>query len=233
MNTIAVITGGSSGLGLELAFQLVNRGCNTCIIGRDAKRLQDAVTRLKSAEGKARVLSLAADVGSENCVKALSELLDHRDFVPSLIFNIAGVGRFGDVNAMTEERILEVFRANTIGLMLMSSYGVRAMQERGGVIVNVMSTAALVGRPKESIYCAAKWAARGFTEALKAATKGTAIRVVSVFPGGMKTPFWSDASGMTIDTSSFMDPSQVAARILAAATEMDSSWVSEITIERR
>jgi short-subunit dehydrogenase len=233
MNDIAVITGGSSGLGLELAFELVNRGASTCIIGRDSNRLEVAITRLKTVGGKAKVLSLAADVGSDSCVTALDQLLTQSKFVPSLIFNIAGVGRFGDVTAITEERIVEVFRANTVGLMLMSAYGVRVMRERGGVIVNVMSTAALIGRPKESIYCAAKWAARGFTEALKAATKGTGIRVISVFPGGMKTPFWSDESGMTVDPSSFMEPSHVAAKILAATTEIDSSRVSDLTIERR
>jgi short-subunit dehydrogenase len=91
------------------------------------------------------------------------------------------------------------------------------------VIVNVMSTAALTGKPNETVYCAAKWGARGYTEALRAEAKG--VRVVAVYPGGMNTPFWAGDG----KAAGFMDPGEVAGKIVSAIFESD---VTELTLRR-
>jgi short-subunit dehydrogenase len=93
-----------------------------------------------------------------------------------------------------------------------------------------MSTSALLGRATETVYCAAKWVARGFTEALRAELKGTNRRIVAVYPGGMNTPFLPDKKGK--DISDFMNPADVAEQIAHAVYGSDSIMVTDITINR-
>ena len=105
--------------------------------------------------------------------------------------------------------------------------------QAGGTIVNIMSTAGLRAKPKETVYCAAKWGARGFTESLKEAVKGTPVNVVGVYPGGMKTEFWSPDCGAVTDSSKFMDPADVADVILHAVRQRPGMAVSDLTIDRK
>lgn len=115
----------------------------------------------------------------------------------------------------------------------MSAYAVKYMKDMGGTIISILSTAALKGNKSESIYCAAKWGARGFIESLKTEVKGSNIHVVSVFPGGMKTHFWNESCGASPDTTHFMDPLEVAKEIVVAVLEKKSMYVSELIIERK
>ena len=107
------------------------------------------------------------------------------------------------------------------------------MKDSGGLIVNVMSTAATAAKAGEGIYCAAKWGARGFTESLRLEAKGTPVKVVAVYPGGMKTPFWSDICGMSPDTSGFMEPAEVASVMVYNMLDKTSLYVADLLINRR
>lgn len=233
-NEIAIVTGGTSGLGFEVARQLLKKEYLICIVGRLKARLNEAKQKLLIDNFNSNHLLLRqCNVGSENDVKELFKYLENNNFNPYLVFNIAGVGRFGDISEIDQDTINVVFEANLTGLILVSSYAIRTMQKnKGGILINIMSTAALVSRPNESVYCAAKWGARGFTEAIKVATKGTTIKVISVYPGGMNTPFWSKDCGMQPKVETFMNPSDVAKKIISAATEINSSIISDITINR-
>jgi short-subunit dehydrogenase len=99
-------------------------------------------------------------------------------------------------------------------------------------IVNIMSTSAQTGRAKETIYCAAKFGARGYTEALRSELKGTRRNIIAVYPGGMKTDFWN-IPGQDKDLSSFMDPAEVAAKVVNAVLVSDKMIVTDITINRK
>lgn len=231
--SVALVTGGSSGLGFEIARCLVERGIDTWIVGRSGEKLANAVALLRKSANSAEIASFIANIGEEQQVKALFNHLESKGLVVDKIFNVAGIGLFGDASNITEGMIDKVFEANLIGLILVTSYGLRSMKDNGGTIYNVLSTAALVGREKESVYCAAKWGARGFTEAVRAATKGTKISIVSIYPGGMNTPFWSENCGLSPDVSKFMKPSDVAARIIDLMSRQDTSIVTEATINRR
>ena len=95
-----------------------------------------------------------------------------------------------------------------------------------------MSTSALIGRAEETIYCAAKWGARGYTEALRTELKGTRRNIIAVYPGGMKTDFWK-IIGKDKNISSFMEPAAVAIKIVNAVLDSDKMLVTDITINRK
>jgi short-subunit dehydrogenase len=126
-----------------------------------------------------------------------------------------------------------VFEANLKGMILLTSEILRITPEEEELtIVNIMSTSALFGRAEETIYCAAKWGARGYTEALRTELKGTKRNIIAVYPGGMRTDFWK-VPGQNRDISSFMDPAEVALKIVNAVLVSDKMLVTDITINRK
>jgi NAD(P)-dependent dehydrogenase (short-subunit alcohol dehydrogenase family) len=225
-----VVTGGSSGLGFALAEGLSAEGVEVSIIGRDPGRVSEALARLRGTGAAAR--GVACDVSSQDQVQTAFDEIASRGSV-GFLFNVAGVGRFGPVEELTEVMIDEVSAGNLKGLMLATAAALPIMRSGGGgTIVSVLSSAALVGRPEEAVYCAAKWGARGFMEALRVALKGTPLRTLTVYPGGMRTPFWSPESGLSPDLSTYMDPRDVARQILRVVLDPGAAHVTEMTISR-
>lgn len=226
MKDIAIVTGGGTGLGYALSAELLKLGLDVCIVGRRAAVLEKACATLGPG-----VRCVAGDISDEDFVKGLYANLEADDCRVRYLFNCAGTGRFGTPENNTRAMIDEALEASLIGLILMSSNALPYMKA-GGTIVNIMSTAALKGKPKETIYCAAKWGARGFTEALKEAVKGTPVNVIGVYPGGMNTDFWSPDCGAALDCSKFMDPRNVAETIVHGVRRRPGMTVSDLTIDR-
>jgi len=230
MNKISLVTGGSSGLGYEIAKCLLEKGYNVCISSRSDSKLNNAASQLSTTSGLGQLHKCIANVGNESDVRKLFHFITEHGFEIDMVFNAAGMGLFGNPESVTEEMIDRVLEANLVGTILVSSYALRVMKGTVGIIVNIMSTAAHSGKAQESVYCAAKWGARGYTEAIQAEIKGTSIKVIAVYPGGMNTPFWTEDCGLSPDISKFMNPYDVARTIVDAATKKDSSTISEIII---
>ncbi|MBI4825210.1 MAG: SDR family NAD(P)-dependent oxidoreductase [Nitrospirae bacterium] len=232
MDKISLVTGGSSGLGFEIARCLCESGQNVCIVAKDEGKLNTAIDKLKEICKQSIILACRSNVSHEDDVNRLFQFISTNNFLPDMVFNVAGIGLFGNPEAATREMINKVFEANLIGTILVSTYALRAMQATGGIIVNIMSTAAQIGKAQESVYCAAKWGARGYTESLQAATKGTSVKVIAVYPGGMNTPFWNEGCGLSPDLSKFMSPIDVAKIIVDTVTKKDSIVVTGMIIQR-
>ena len=214
MKKISVISGGTSGLGLEIASLLVKSGKNVLILGRNAEKLNEASTRLKNDSKNLLTESLICNIGNEEDVRKVGEFLTGNSLSVEYLFNNAGMGLFTKAHTSTSAIIDKVFEANLKGMILLTSEMLRLTPEEEELtIVNIMSTSALFGRAEETIYCAAKWGARGYTEALRTELKGTKRNIIAVYPGGMKTDFWN-IPGQNRDISSFMDPAEVASKIV-------------------
>lgn len=153
--------------------------------------------------------------------------------VVEYLFNNAGRGLFAQASASTSAMVDDVFEANLKGMILLTSEILRTTPESEELtIVNIMSTSSLYGRAEETIYCAAKWGARGYTEALRKELTGTKRNIIAVYPGGMKTDFWK-VPGQNRDISEFMDPDEVAEKIINAVMAADKLLVTDITINRK
>jgi len=199
----AIVTGGTSGLGAAIAELLRSRG----------KRVI-TVSRRESAD-------VSGDASKrETAQRAIDAAGDDVD----LLVNCAGIGIYGPAGSYDDEAIAAMIGSNLVAtIVFCEAFAPRFMRD-GGTIVNVLSTAALTGKPNETIYCAAKWGARGYTEALRAEAKGTKLRLISVAPGGMDTPFWPEKR------AGFMDAREVAAVIVDAVDRRVN--VAELVISR-
>jgi len=233
MKKISVVSGGSEGLGMALAACLLKEGKDVLILGRNHEKLNRAAKKLARISEKAHVSTLVCNVGNEEEVRKTGIFLKDHKIVTEYLFNNAGRGLSADVFSATSELIDKVFEANLKGLILLTTQILKVTPEKEELtIVNIMSTSALIGRDMESIYCASKWGARGYTEALRSELKGTKRNVIAVYPGGMKTSFYKVANKER-DISEFMDPANVARKIVSAVLNADKLTVTDITINRK
>lgn len=233
MKKISVISGGTSGLGLEIASLLVKSGKNVLILGRNSEKLNEASLKLKKASKNQLTEALICNIGKEEDIKKVGEYLTKNSFQVEYLFNNAGMGLFTKAQTSTTALIDKVFEANLKGMILLTSEVLRRTPEAEELtIVNIMSTSALLGRAEETIYCAAKWGARGYTEALRTELKGTKRNIIAVYPGGMRTDFWK-IPGQKRDITTFMDPAEVAEKIVNAVIVTDKMFVTDITINRK
>lgn len=233
MKKISIVSGGSSGLGLEMAELLVKAGKKVLILGRSTERLDKALTRLNSHSIQAIAESFTCNIGEEADIKKLGKHLYDNDYVVEYLFNNAGRGLFIKATESTSALIDAVFEPNLKGLILLSTEILRITPESEELsIVNIMSSSALMGRAEESIYCAAKFGARGYTEALRTELKGTKRNIIAVYPGGMKTEFWQ-VTDHNRDISGFMDPAEVAEKIINAVMVKNHLAVTDLSINRK
>ncbi len=227
-NNVAVVTGVGSGLGLELGLRLAQE---YSVVGVSRRMPTDPRWSRTAAQGS--VEHLAGDVSRSTTAAMVFERASALGQL-RLLVNCAGQGVFGPAGSYTASDVEDVLRGNLVGTILFSEAAFNYMRTSGGgLIVNVMSTAAQVGRVNEAIYCASKWGARGYTESLRLEAKGTPVNVIAVYPGGMKTRFWQEAKGAKVDSSNFMPPEEVAESILDAIRARLGMYVSDVTINRK
>jgi uncharacterized protein len=233
MKKISLISGGTSGLGLEIAELLVKSGRSVMIVGRNSDKLYNASCRLEKSIKNNTVDSLLCNVGKEEDIKKVGDYLTNSRLSVDYLFNNAGTGLFAKADTSSSEMIDKVFEASLKGMILLTSEILRLTPEEDELtIVNIMSSSALLGRAEETVYCAAKWGARGYTEALRTELKGSKRNIIAVYPGGMKTDFWK-IPGQNRDISSFMDPAEVAEKIVSAVIVTDKMFVTDISINRK
>ncbi|MCI8384789.1 MAG: SDR family oxidoreductase [Clostridia bacterium] len=120
------------------------------------------------------------------------------------------------------------------GMILLSTEVLKAKNENDLKIINIMSSAALRGNKQEAVYCATKWGEKGYTESLKVAYKGTSVKVIGVYPGGINTDFYKNSRDYVSEEkqNSFMNPKDVAKTILDNVLNETNLTVADIIIER-
>lgn len=206
-----IITGGGSGLGFALAKEYANQ-YNVILIGRSIQKLNRAKEHLSN--GGYTVQAHVCDVSSIEAVRDVFGKIFAQEDVHMLINN-AGAGIFGPLESLSSEDIETMLNTNVKGTIYPSTVALPFLKEKaGGKIMNIISTAGLRGKVNESVYCASKFAVRGFTESLVKELDGTGISVTAVYMGGMDTPFWSESDHVK-DKSRFKTAEQVAAMIKA------------------
>lgn len=233
MTKVCVVSGGSAGLGFCLATRLLKEKMNVIILGRDQEKLIQSAEWLQTGLEYYRVTPVVCNIGNEKDVIKLGDFIQSQDMTVEYLFNNAGRGLTADAAKSNSIMIDDVFEATLIGMILLTSQMLKITPENEELtIVNIMSTSALLGRANETIYCAAKWGARGYTEALRTELKGTKRNIIAVYPGGMQTDFWK-TPGQKRDTKDFMDPAEVADKIVDTILVSDKLLVTDITINRK
>ena len=187
-NKVALITGGTSGIGEAAALQLARAGAKVVVAGRRENEGQAVVKAIENAGGQA--LFVKTDVSREADVKALVDKAVTKFGRLDFAFNNAGVEGAAGVTTdkQTEENYRHTFDINVLGVLLSMKYEIPVILKNGGAIVNTSSVVGQVGMPGVGVYAASKHAVNGLTRsaALEFAKQG--VRVNAVAFGTIQTP---------------------------------------------
>jgi 3-oxoacyl-[acyl-carrier protein] reductase len=187
---VAVVTGGTRGIGFSIAEELCRGGAKVFICGRDEARLKSALQDLRRTVSESQVHGMAADVRRYgDCRKLIQEAARHFAGVDILVNN-AGIGIFKPVDQMTAEEWDTVIETNLSGTFYCCREAIPLMRERGGgYIFNISSLAGVNAFPTGSAYNASKFGLNGFSEAVMQEVRYDGIRVSYIMPGSVATDF--------------------------------------------
>lgn len=186
------ITGASSGIGQELAYQLAEKGAVLILSARRTDKLKQIKEDIKNKYG-AQALVYPLDVSDTDAVeRAVAHVTDKIGQIDVLINN-AGFGHTETFLDYDFSRVERMFKVNVLGLMLMSQLvGKHMAKYRSGQIINVASIAGKVATPKSAVYSATKFAVIGFSNTLRLELKDHNIIVTTVNPGPVDTEFFDE-----------------------------------------
>jgi uncharacterized protein len=189
LRPVVVVTGGSEGIGLELARQFAKRGHDLLLIARRLEPLEQAAARIR-AEAKVDVAVLSLDLTSPGAVEAIdAALAAHRAYADVLVNN-AGIGLSGRFHDHPAEDIERLVTLNTGALTRLTRHFLPGMCIRGrGGILNVGSLGGYIPGPNQAVYYASKAYVHSLTEAIAAETAGKGVRICCLAPGPVNTKF--------------------------------------------
>lgn len=235
----AIITGGTSGIGLATAKRFLAENYNCVLVGRSEKKFLDAVCNFDADfDISERVKFISADVGVvENCRRVISETVKLFGGVDTLI-NCAGMYVEGAISHVTEKDFDAVFAVNIKGTFFMCKAAVDELIKSRGTVVNVASDAGIRGNYFCALYAASKGAVVAFTKSLALELASFPVRVNCVAPADILTPLTLaqlEKSGESVDDLAKLYPlgrigtaDEVAAAIYFLASTESSFITGEV-----
>jgi NAD(P)-dependent dehydrogenase (short-subunit alcohol dehydrogenase family) len=229
---VAVITGGTTGIGFATASMLVKGGATVVVVGRNESNGQKALAQLKPINKNC--IFIAADVSKTSACKQVVQETVSRLGRLDILVNSAGVYLDGPIEAVSDEDYHYVMDINVKGTFFMCQSVLPEMRNSGGgAIVNVSSDSGIMGNTECSLYCASKGAVTIFTKALAVDVAKDNIRVNCVCPGDVLTPMLDKEAARSDDPQDYLEeierqypvgrvgkPEEVAATICFLASEV-------------
>ncbi|MFH0712683.1 MAG: SDR family oxidoreductase [Candidatus Jorgensenbacteria bacterium] len=220
---VVVITGASRGLGRALAFAFTKEGARLILSSRSGEGLEELGRELKAD-------FFTADVTEENEINKLANFTIQKFGRIDVWINNAGIWiPHAPVEKMDLKRVHDMIEVNLFGTIHGSKAALIQMKkQQSGTIINILSTSALQGRPGSSGYCASKYAAVGFTKSLRLEVQPENIKVLAIYPGGMKTGLFDEQK--PADYDKHMEPDFVAETVIGNIKKENSE--EELIIRR-
>ncbi len=210
---VAIVTGGSRGIGLATAMALRAEGADVLVCGRSEAALDRAGVHLVHTPGAGRVATVVADVRRhDEAERLVAAAVDELGAVDILVNN-AGIGRFAPASELPVDAWIETIETNLSGVFYCCRAAIPVMKRRrGGWIVNVSSLAGKHPFIGGIAYCASKAGVDALTESLMQEVRRDGIRVSCVLPGSVNTEFGGGRSSAVADWK--LDASDVARAVV-------------------
>jgi short-subunit dehydrogenase len=223
-NKVVVITGGTKGLGKALTSVFLNENAKVIVNARSRKELEEVKKELY-------VTTFVGDVTKEKDMQKLANFAIKKFKKIDIWINNAGIWLPHKPIENTDwKRAHDLIEVNLFGTVYGSKAALAQMRKKNfGVIVNIVSVSGLRGRINETAYCSSKFAATGFTKSLAEEVDGKKIKVLGVYPGGMRTNLFDQ--GRPKNYAEFMDPNFVAKKIINNLSKNEPK--AELIIKRK
>ena len=229
MSETAVITGASSGVGKSLAIQLSDAGYRVVLAARSEDKLNAIAEEIISKGGDSLVVS--TDVSQPEQINNLKDrALEYGDV--SVVINNAGLGKFSKVEDVTIEDWDRQLDVNLRASFLVSQAFIPGMKQRlNGILVFMNSVAGKKGYPYSAAYVASKYGMRGLADSLREELREDNIKVISIYPGAVDTPFW-DGTGVNFPREEMLNTDTLAQSIVHAIQSPGNFAVEELVVRR-
>jgi NAD(P)-dependent dehydrogenase (short-subunit alcohol dehydrogenase family) len=229
---VAVVTGAASGIGRATAVQFASEGASVACLDISEKGLAETFDAI--SDSGAQALTLECDVSDNDSVERAVQQAGDLGRI-EVLANVAGIGGFYHSHDMAVQRFEKMIAVNLTGTYLMARASLPSLLDGGGSIVNVASTAGIIGSAYSAAYCASKGGVVMLTKALAMEYADKGIRVNAVAPGGVQTPLLSDFSlpegadhhhlYRIISRMGYCQPEQIATAIAFLASD-DSRYTT-------
>ena len=187
---VALITGGTKGIGYGIALSLLQEGVNVAITGRSLTSVKEAANTLENnPNSKGNVMGLEADVRDfKSQQHAVAEVLKHFGHLDVVVAN-AGLGHFASIEDLTLEQWQEVIDTNLTGAFYTIKASVAALKQTKGYYITISSLAGTNFFANGSAYNASKFGLTGFTQAVMLDLRQSGVKVSTIMPGSVSTYF--------------------------------------------
>lgn len=233
---VAIVTGATKGIGRAVALALARAGADLLLVARQEAELADSRQACLAA-GAGRVSTVAADLATLKGLDAvvLAAVRDFDGF--DILVNNAGAGTVKPIEQVSDEEFDQMLALNLRAPYMLTQSAVKVMRRRGGgQVVQIASGLAYRGSAGWSLYCAAKFGLRGFTEAVRQEVAKEGIKVGIVAPGYTRTHFFDDWEDTKRGERSFqeaLEPEDVAHAVMALVLQGPTSDIAEVKVRNR
>jgi NADP-dependent 3-hydroxy acid dehydrogenase YdfG len=223
-----LISGGNSGLGLEVTKILLTKGYAVTILGKN----QQALDKVKDELNSSNLSCIQCDLRNYEEIHQKISSINNLD----ILINCAGIIAYKKLDEQDPKNIKDIIETNLLGTIYLTKELLPIFKKQNsGIIMNISSTSGLMtgGHAEESVYVASKYGVTGFTETLRKEMieQGNKIKVLGFYPGGMNTKLFSKAD-LDKDTSKFMDPREIAEIIVFIIERPDSINMDNVVVNR-
>lgn len=190
MNKTALITGASSGIGLELCKIFARSNYNLIMVSQNVERLEKAKAIVLRENSKVKIINIAKNLSEPLSAEDIFNYTEKNLIQIDILVNNAGIQVYGNFHEVNVDETLNMMYLNMFSLTKLTSLYVKGMVERGyGKILNLGSTGSFQPCPLNSVYCASKAFVLHFSEGIREELKGTGVTVTTLCPGTTNTNF--------------------------------------------
>ena len=223
-DAVALVTGGSEGIGRAIAEALMHQGCKVTITGRREEVLKDTAEELG-------LDWIAGDVGNEtDAVRTVSSVTERHGRLDILVNN-AGYGMFKPLVDTTLDELKDMYQTNVFGTFLMAREAAKQFIKQGsGELINISSTSSLKGSSGRTAYGSSKFALRGMTECWRDELRRHDVRVMLVNPSEVMTDFAAKAGVERERSDKKLRPKEIADAIVGALKVDARGFIPEFSV---
>ncbi|MFZ1522717.1 MAG: SDR family oxidoreductase [Candidatus Saccharimonadales bacterium] len=222
-NKRILITGASDGIGKEIAVRLAKDGHSLILCGRDEKKLK-AVNNLCGGN------QIILDFDINDHIK-LNKQLDSIDRLDALINNAGIWQKLGDLESISDEKIIEIINTNLISQIILTKKLIPRLIESKGHILNIISKSGISAQEGQSVYTASKYGMRGFTDAMRQDLKRKNVRVSAVYQSGTNTQMFTK-TGDNLPVDTFTEPEDLADLVAYIINAPKKMVIHEVRVDK-
>ena len=228
---VAVITGAGDGLGKQVSLKLAKECVMLALVARNEGKLNEVK---KEAErlGSPKVVCYSCDIQDKEQIKKTVQQIEVDFNEVQILINIAGIWqKLNLLEDIPEKEVDSVINTDLVGMIHMTRLVLPILKrQKEAIIFNDSSRSGVTAQPGQTVYTAAKWGVRGFTEVLKEDLKETNIKVAGIYQGGTNTEMFNK-TGEHFNQEKFIRPEDLADVVVYMLSRPSGIWLHDVRVE--